>query len=179
MQELLDSDGFGLNEKMKISHGHDFPYHVIRLTKNYFTPPPRLKSERGNKTLFWHSSWLNGSSPKNIAPQLFVKVKRKNITAQKALHNNHWVDLVYPLETGEEIREYAKLWDSIHFQERDINGEDEIFWRWTSNREYTIKSAYQIQFTGHTSVTAFHPIWKAKTEPKCRFFAWILLQKRS
>jgi hypothetical protein len=44
--------------------------------------------------------------------------------------------------------------------------------------EYTTKSAYRIQFTGQTKRQAINPIWKAKSEPKCRKFAWILLHKK-
>jgi len=122
---------------------------------------------------------LNGSSPKNLAPHLFQKSRRKNISVQKALHGNHWIDLVRPLTTGVEIREYAELWEVIQLQARDTNADDEITWRWTPNGEYTTKSAYRIQFIGRTKTSLFHPIWKAKTEPKCRFFAWLLLQKKS
>lgn len=74
--------------------------------------------------------------------------------AQKALHDNHWADLMYPLETREEIREYTELWDLIYFQERDINA-DKIVWRWTKDREYTTKSAYKMQFVGHTKKIHF------------------------
>lgn len=89
----------------------------------------------------------------------------------KALHNNHWADLIYPLETREEIREYIELWDMIYFQDRDINAEEEIIWRWIKDGEYTTKSAYTMLFVGHKKNIYFHPIRKAKTETKCRFFA--------
>jgi len=44
--------------------------------------------------------------------------------------------------------------------------------------EYTAKSAYCIQFQGTFSKLKLQPIWKAKAEPKCRFFAWTLLHKK-
>ena len=156
--------------------GLDIPYD--RTDKELFHTSTIVKVGKGNKALFWHSSWLNGSSPKNLAPQLFQKARRKNITVQKALHGNRWIDLVCPLTTGEEIREYVDLWEVIQLQERDVNADDEITWRWTPNGEYTTRSAYRIQFIGRTKTSLFHPIWKAKTEPKCRFFAWLLLQKK-
>jgi hypothetical protein len=37
---------------------------------------------------FWKSSSIRGQAPKNIAPSLFKKTKRKNITVDKALTNN-------------------------------------------------------------------------------------------
>jgi hypothetical protein len=60
----------------------------------------------------------------------------------------------------------------------DVNMADEITWRWTANGEYTTKSAYRIQFQGHLKSINIRPIWKAKTEPKCKIFAWILLHRK-
>jgi hypothetical protein len=36
-----------------------------------------------------------------------------------------------------------------------------------------------IQFRGHYKKLASAPLWRAKAEPKCRIFAWILLQHKS
>lgn len=85
---------------------------------------------------------------------------------------------MYPLSTTTEIRELAELADLIQLQGRDINAEDEIVWQWTPNGEYSIQSAYNAQFIGHTKVTTFHLVWKAMAEPKWRIFTWILLQKK-
>jgi len=104
---------------------------------------------RGDKTSFWHSSWINGTAPKNIAPSLFLKVKRKNVTVLKALQNNNWVSHVCPLLTSEEIHEYVTLWQEIRLLPRDEGADDEIIWRWTTNGEYTTSSAYRIQSMGH------------------------------
>ena len=49
--------------------------------------------------------------------------------------------------------------------------EDSIRWPWTADGEYTAKSAYNNQFQGTFSKLKFLSIWKAKDEPKCRFFA--------
>lgn len=53
--------------------------------------------------------------------------------------------------------------------------EDAISWRWTDNGEYTTKSAYRIQFLGDSNKLNISPLWKARAEPKCRFFAWTLM----
>ena len=61
----------------------------------------------------------------------------------------------------------------------ELNGlEDNISWRWTADGQYSANSAYKIQFTSNFSSMNLCPIWKAKVEPKCRFFAWTLLHKR-
>ena len=133
---------------------------------------------KGNKASFWHSSWVNGAAPKNLAPSLFTKSRRKKFTVQQALHNNFWINQVLPLHSGTEFREYASLWEQISLLDRNPDMEDEIIWRWTSDGEYTTKSAYRIQFVGQAGRQSITPIWKAKAEPKCKFFAWILLHRK-
>jgi hypothetical protein len=51
------------------------------------------------------------------------------------------------------------------------NQKDEITWRWTANGQFTVASAYACQFTGAMISFPAKDIWKAKAEPKCRFFA--------
>jgi hypothetical protein len=41
-------------------------------------------------------------------------------------------------------------------------------WRWTPDGQYTMQSAYRIQFMGRRKKPYLTPIWKAKVEPKCR-----------
>ena len=67
----------------------------------------------GKLALFWHSSWVHGTTPKNIAPSMFKKAKRGNLTVQKALQDNRWISHIIPLNTAEEIREYVELWEAI------------------------------------------------------------------
>ena len=54
---------------------------------------------------------------------------------------------------------------------RNIENEDEILWRWTSDGDYTAKNVYRVQFMGNYDKLKMNPIWKAKAELKCRFFA--------
>jgi hypothetical protein len=100
------------------------------------------------KAQFWHSSWINGTAPKDLAPSLYVKTKRKNISVLKALSNNVWVAHISPLGNGSEIQEYVALWEMINSIVRDEEADDQIIWRWTSDGEYTTSSAYRIQFKG-------------------------------
>jgi len=83
---------------------------------------------------------------KAIAPTLFKKSKRKNLTVQKALEDNRWISHVIRLGTAQEIREYVTLWEEVSQIRLIENTEDSIRWRWTVDGEYTAKSAYCIQF---------------------------------
>jgi len=95
-----------------------------------------------------------------------------------ALHENRWIKHLLPLQTSQEIREYVALWEQVGNVQLQEGTEDTIRWRWTPDEEYTTKSAYQIQFKSSYSKLRLTPIWKAQTEPKCRFFAWTLLHKK-
>lgn len=132
----------------------------------------------GKTAKFWTSSWANGQAPKNFAPTLFKKTKRKKITVQKALQENRWLTHISPIATTVEIQEYVLLWEVVHQITLEDDTDDEIRWRWTPDGEYSTKSAYRIQFEGTFSKLKLMPIWKAKAEAKCRFFTWTLLHKK-
>jgi hypothetical protein len=70
------------------------------------------------------------------------------------------------------------IWEIVHQINLVAGSEDDIVWHWTADGEYTLKSAYQIQFEGTFCKLKMMPIWKTKAEPKCRFFAWTLLHKK-
>jgi len=53
----------------------------------------------GKTAKFWSSSWLQGMTAKNVAPTLFKKAKRKQITVQKALQNNKWIAHITPVSS--------------------------------------------------------------------------------
>jgi hypothetical protein len=85
---------------------------------------------------------------------------------------------ILPLQTLQEIQEYVELWEQISSTQLIENREDTIRWKWTNDGEYTTQSAYCVQFEGSYSKLKLSPIWRAKAEPKCRFFAWTLLHKK-
>lgn len=58
------------------------------------------------------------------------------------------------------------------------NDAGQISWKWTADGEYSTSSAYQTQFVGVYSKMRLTPIWKARAEHKCRFFAWTLMHKK-
>jgi hypothetical protein len=50
----------------------------------------------GRTTSFWKSSWIHGQTPKNIAPSLFKKARKKIISVFLALRTNRWIQLCLP-----------------------------------------------------------------------------------
>jgi hypothetical protein len=149
-----------------------------KIDEDLFNASTTVTVGNGKIAEFWNSSWIQGQAPRNIAPSLFKKAKRKNITVAKALTNNTWIRLCSPFSGEGEFSEFVSLWQAIGSMQ-ELNGtEDNISWRWTTDGQYSASSAYKIQFASNFSRMNLCPIWKAKVEPKCRFFAWTLLHKR-
>jgi hypothetical protein len=63
----------------------------------------------------------------------------------------------------------------VHLTDQD----DEVFGHWTPNGKFTVASAYSCQFKGVYTFFLAVDIWKAFTQLKCRFFAWLVLHNRT
>lgn len=57
--------------------------------KEFFHASTVVTVGNSKKANFWHSAWVNGSSPKNLAPLLFKKSKRKIFTVYRGLRDNY------------------------------------------------------------------------------------------
>jgi hypothetical protein len=83
--------------------GLDIP--CANIDRDLFNASTVVTVGKGDKAMFWHSSWVNGYAPKNIAPPppLFLKSKRKNISVLKATENNIWIRHISPITTLDEL----------------------------------------------------------------------------
>ena len=52
---------------------------------------------------------------------------------------------------------------------------DAISWHWMASGTYSAASAYRCQFIGSCAPFNATKLWKAKAEPKCRYFTWLAL----
>jgi hypothetical protein len=86
---------------------------------------------KGDKVSFWHSSWINGRAPKFIAPGLFQKAKRKNISVMKAIDQNKWVSHISLVQSMDELLDFITLWEEVTSVHRVEDLDDDIKWRWT------------------------------------------------
>lgn len=131
----------------------------------------------GHKALFWHSTWLFGVAPIDLASALYkLAWRKKNSVPADLLHDN-WTRGLWRMTTAEEMAQFIDLWERL--QEVQLTDQpDSITWRWTVHGYYTTKSAYQAQFTGSFSTFNTSALWKAQTEGKHRLFAWLLIHCR-
>lgn len=134
----------------------------------------------GCSASFWNSSWLDGIRPKDIAPALYDISKKKTCTVQKALLNNFWVSQIntqHGLSLG-HIQEFALLWERVSGINLVAGVRDTILWKLTTSGDYSASSAYMAEFEGHLRSNMNMSVWKAWAPPKCKFFAWLVIQNR-
>jgi hypothetical protein len=70
----------------------------------------------------------------------------------------------------QQTQESVLLWEAIGRTQSDLEAEDQISWRWTSDGVYMTHSASLIQFMGDSNELKISPIWCTRGEPKCCFF---------
>jgi hypothetical protein len=56
---------------------------------------------------------------------------------------------------------------------------DEITWRWSADGQFTVASAYNCRFHGSMTFFPATKVWQARSQPKCKFFAWLVLHDRA
>jgi hypothetical protein len=133
---------------------------------------------RGNKASFWHSNWGSWTATQIHRTCSVPKSKEEKYHGSEGHRPKHVDSHVSPIQSVEELQEFIVLWEGVNTVNRMEDSEDEIMWRWTSDGQYTMQSAYQIQILGQRKKPAITPIWKAQTEPKCQIFGWILLEHK-
>jgi hypothetical protein len=67
----------------------------------------------------------------------------------------------------EHLRKFVELWATLKNVQLEAHTEDRITWRLkAANGEYTVKSAYGVQFLGSTVSILHKTVWKAWASPK-------------
>jgi hypothetical protein len=120
----------------------------------------------------------HGAAPKDLAPGLFRLTRYKNRNVAAELRNVNWIRSLPAINSSDLLQEFIMLHttlSAVHLTDQD----DEVFWRWTSNGRFSVASAYSCQFKGAYTFFPAVNVWKAFTQPKCRFFLWLVLHNRA
>lgn len=168
---------FGWKDDDKHWANMNTPYD--KLDKAVFQASTEIKVGNGSKVCFWTDHWLEGKSLQEIAPSIFKLAKRKKNCLRVELQDNHWLSMLNPITTVEQIDELVQLGGKLQnvalLQDRD----DDILWKWNENGQCSTKSAYLMQFRGYITHANSHPLWKTQVEPKQHFFGWLILHQRT
>jgi hypothetical protein len=121
--------------------------------------------------------WLHSSSPKELAPKLFELARYKRRTVYTKLQNLNWIRNISRISSPDQLEEFTLLFmalESIHLNQE----KDSITWNWTATGKFSDASAYDAQFRGSFSPLPVMPIWQAYMQPRCKFFAWLVIHDR-
>lgn len=151
-----------------------------QLDRDLFAAATTITIGYGRTANFWHSHWIEGKTPKSIAPAIFAASRRKNRTIREALTSNTWIRNInlMQLMVGDHLRQYLELWTMMNNMPPLGQHRDGITWKLTLSGEYITRSAYRLQFLGAAKTIFNETIWKCWAPPKCKFFAWLILQNR-
>jgi hypothetical protein len=97
---------------------------------------------------------------------------------QKELKNKNWIKNLGNINSQSLLDEYVALFQCLQSVQLSED-EDEIQWRWTASKQYTTKSAYEIQLFGSFQPFKASLIWHAKTEHRHKLFAWLVDQEKA
>jgi hypothetical protein len=132
----------------------------------------------GKKTPFWEARWLNDVSPNELAPHLYSQARYKFRSVQVELTNRNWIKNLKQVNTEVLMDEFILLCSTLN--EVQLNQDnDAISWKWTASGEYSTTSVYEVHFLGAYPRFRTLAIWRARTEPKCQFFAWLALLSKT
>jgi hypothetical protein len=84
----------------------------------------------GKNTPFWKARWLKGTTPKDLAPNLFKIARYKRRTVSKELHNDNWVRNLENIDSEILIEEFTMLFMALSNVTLNDH-QDIISWRWT------------------------------------------------
>lgn len=115
------------------------------LDKDLFAASTRVQIGDGQKASFWESNWIGGQSLKSQAPNLYRHSKRKTRTVQDALQQGRWINDIRHSLTIPLLDEFFHVWEILARNTPQLTEgvQDSIVWQWTTNGEYSAKSAYQ------------------------------------
>jgi hypothetical protein len=80
--------------------------------------------------------------------------------------------------TFEHLVQFVALWELLQDVQLDDSMEDDISWKLTDDGQYSVKSAYKLQFLGSTFSSLHNSIWKGWVPPEIKSFTWLALQNR-
>jgi hypothetical protein len=67
----------------------------------------------GDDTPFWEAKWLNGTSPRDLAPNMFRMARFKRRSVNKELQNSNWIRNLSCINTSALIEEFTLLFMAL------------------------------------------------------------------
>jgi hypothetical protein len=159
----------------------DFNITLHEQIKALFATTVYFEVGDGATTLFWTNRWLYGQSIADLAPRLLATIparKRKKCNVQEALSNHTWVsDIQGGLSVG-VLSDYLHSWDIMSNYRLQPETEDRHLWWFSTNGQYSTRTAYEGFFEGDITFIHWEKFWKTWAPAKCCFFMWLVAHDR-
>jgi hypothetical protein len=84
-------------------------------------------------------------TPKDLAPNLYQIARRKERSVDIELQNLKWIRNIREIDSTPLLEEFTLLFMALSIVELRDN-EDSIRWKWTTDGQYMVASAYECQF---------------------------------
>jgi hypothetical protein len=129
----------------------------------------------GLATSFWSDNW-SGEPLRKRWPLLYEVSRRKNRTVADAINGDHWLMDLRGRISLPLLADFVALRQVVLDCDIDPDSEDSFRWK-SASGVYSASSAYALQFVGIPQSPLRH-IWPVWAPPKCKFFMWLLMQRR-
>jgi hypothetical protein len=99
----------------------------------------------------------------DVAPRLLAAIPKKRInkcTVLEALTENRWISDIRGAITVGIIVDYLHLWDILLTVELQMGTRDTHYWRFATNKQYSMKLACEGFFGESVQFEPFEKIWK-------------------
>jgi hypothetical protein len=159
----------------------NLPIQVPKQVRAFFAVAIYSEVGDGTKTLFWTDRWLHGHCIVDLAPRLLATIPKrmpKQRTVKDALANQTWISDIKGARTVGVMVDYLHLCDILADVLLQPDVEDRHIWRFSSDGQYSAKTAYKGFFVGTISFEPWERIWKTWAPSKCRFFVWLVAHNR-
>jgi hypothetical protein len=157
------------------------PIKEDKLTFAHFKASIQCIVSNGRSTFFWTDPWIQGRSVELLAPDLFACPMGTNWwqrTVVDALAGNSWLtDISGPL-TVPVIIQNIHLHEWVQALQLNEDVEDSLVWRWSSNDNYSSRSAYEALFVGQSATLGAKEIRKVRALNNCKLFFWQVMHER-
>jgi hypothetical protein len=133
----------------------------------------------GTDTLFWTDNWIHGTSIQAMALTLFKLIPKRVVqkqTVAEVLPNRTWIQQIRGGLSVPAISDYLHVRNAT----RDVvldDSPDRLIWRWASDGNFSVRSAYEALHQGSHPPPGCSMIWESWAPLKIKLFLWLALRR--
>lgn len=135
----------------------------------------------GQSIDFWADCWCGKTTLLSSFPKLSRLLPPKILLISQCSNGNEWCwhKILRAVDTSDQrvCLSIAALKERIS-SFRTGQWMDGVYWRWTSDGCFTVRSTYAMLSNGGTRDNRTYDIWKLRIPFKVKVFCWLVLKKK-